>query len=346
MKLDKKVADRLKFALKLIVGLGLVVYVLRSNMVDFAALGEVVFKPVNLGLSLVAYTLMTVVIVSRWHLLVRAQGLSLSFKELFSLTMIGNFFNTFMPGSVGGDLIKAWYVAGQEPQRKTKAIFTVLLDRVIGLTIIVFSAAATLLIFNEWLVGRPELKLLAYSLWAFTGATLLFGGLFFLSTRVKISQVSRLMEFFRGVKFVGKILDALLLYRNELPTMFKAVVLSFMNVMLLSSLWAIHGMAMGIDITLAHYFFIVPVGLTVSAIPLLPGGIGVGQVAFFTLFSWLGVQNPEQGGTLCTLLQVHLILFNCLGSYFYLRFKSAARPDKKPQSGGSPGGNLYSAKHA
>ena len=341
MKVDRKVADKVKFTLKLVVGLGLVVYVLRSNMVDFAALGEVIFRPLNLGLSLVAYTLMTVVIVARWHLLVKAQGLSLSFKELFSLTMIGNFFNTFMPGSVGGDLIKAWYVAGQEPKRKTKAIFTVLLDRVIGLTIIVFSAAATLLLFREWLAGRAELKVLAYSLWAFTGATIFFGGLFFLSTRVRIPQVSRLMELLKDVKFVGKVLEALLLYHNELPTMFKAVFFSFLNVLLLSSLWAIHGMAMGIDITLAHYFFIVPIGLTVSAIPLLPGGIGVGQVAFFTLFSWLGVKNPEQGGTLCTLLQVHLILFNCLGAYFYLRFKSA-RPSKNMATGCISDSEMYS----
>lgn len=341
MKVNKKVADKLKFALKLVLGLGLVVYVLRSNMVDFAALGEVVFRPSNLVLSLVAYTLMTVVIVARWHLLVQAQGLSLSFKELFSLTMIGNFFNTFMPGSVGGDLIKAWYVAGQEPKRKTKAIFTVLLDRVIGLTIIVFPAAATLLFFNEWLVGRPELRVLAYALWSFTGATILFGGLFFLSTRFRIPQVSRLMELLKGVKFVGKILDALLLYRNEVPTVLKSVLFSALNVLLLSSLWAIHGMAMGIEITLAQYFFIVPVGLTVSAIPLLPGGIGVGQVAFFTLFSWLGVKNPEQGGTLCTLLQVHLILFNCLGAYFYLRFKSS-RPVKELATGCVPESKLYS----
>jgi len=70
-----------------------------------------------------------------------------------------------------------------------------------------------------------------------------------------------------------------------------------------------------------QYFFVVPLALTVSAVPLLPGGIGTGQVAFFTLFKWMGVSDPELGGTLCTLMQIYTILFNCLGAAFYLKSK-------------------------
>jgi hypothetical protein len=47
----------------------------------------------------------------------------------------------------------------------------------------------------------------------------------------------------------------------------------------------------------------------------------VGQVAFYTLFQWVGSTNPEQGATLCTLMQVYTILFNCIGAFFYLKFK-------------------------
>jgi uncharacterized membrane protein YbhN (UPF0104 family) len=74
-------------------------------------------------------------------------------------------------------------------------------------------------------------------------------------------------------------------------------------------------------LNLLAYFFVVPVAQVVSAVPLLPGGIGAGQVAFFTLFQWIGVQNPEQGGSLCTLMQVYVILFNCTGAFFYLKIK-------------------------
>jgi host factor-I protein len=65
-----------------------------------------------------------------------------------------------------------------------------------------------------------------------------------------------------------------------------------------------------------------------TAVPLLPGGIGVGQVAFFTLFQWANVPNPELGSTLCTLMQVYTILFNCLGAIFYVKYK------KKPKEAG------------
>jgi uncharacterized membrane protein YbhN (UPF0104 family) len=84
---------------------------------------------------------------------------------------------------------------------------------------------------------------------------------------------------------------------------------------------------------MARYFFIVPIGLTVSAIPILPGGIGVGQVAFYTLFQWVGYPHPEQGATLCTLMQVYTILFNCVGAIFYLKFKRRPHEQRPAMEG-------------
>src|SRR5262245_53405154 len=112
---------------KVAVGLALLAYVLKSGMVDFVVLKTLLLHPSNFLVGLLFLLIITLCASFRWFLLVRAQGLSLSVKNLMELTMIGNFFNTFMPGAVGGDLIKAWYVAGREPQRKSRAIFTVLL---------------------------------------------------------------------------------------------------------------------------------------------------------------------------------------------------------------------------
>ena len=73
-------------------------------------------------------------------------------------------------------------------------------------------------------------------------------------------------------------------------------------------------------------FFIVPVANVVASIPLLPGGIGVGQVAFFALFQLAGAQNPEQGGALCTLIQIYISLFHLSGIVFYLRRSKLPKP--------------------
>src|SRR5262249_22201780 len=68
----------------------------------------------------------------RWFILVRAQGLPFTLPNALRLGMIGNYFNTFLPGSVGGDIIKATFIA-REQDRRTVAVATVVLDRVVGL---------------------------------------------------------------------------------------------------------------------------------------------------------------------------------------------------------------------
>ena len=48
------------------------------------------------------------------------------------LTMVGAFYNTFMPGSTGGDVLKAYY-ASKHTTHRTRAVLSVIIDRVIGL---------------------------------------------------------------------------------------------------------------------------------------------------------------------------------------------------------------------
>ena len=112
-----------------------------------------------------------------------------------------------------------------------------------------------------------------------------------------------------------------MLYRDHKRTIFSGLFISVFTVTGTILIFYYIGQSMNLEMDLAGYFFVVPIGLTVSAVPLLPGGIGVGQVAFYTLFAWTGSQSPELGGTLCTTFQVYTMLFNAIGSVFYFRFK-------------------------
>lgn len=314
-----------KTVFKLVLGLVLVAYVLRSGMVDFKTLRSVLTNPTNLLISFAFLSFSTLCCGFRWYLLVRAQGLSPSFRNLLELTMIANFFNTFMPGSVGGDLIKAWYIAGQQPQNKTKAVFTVLLDRVIGLAVIIFYAAVTLAFYSGWLKERPQLQILAYSIWAFSALSIIGALLFFASKGRPNGLSQRLLNRVSRFKRLHTITEALLLYRKHTGTVVIAIGLSALSILGTTLLFSIQGSSSGIQMDLAHYFFVVPIGITVSAVPLLPGGIGVGQVAFYTIFQWTGA-NPEQGATLCTLMQVYTLVFNFCGGIFYLKYKRQPQP--------------------
>ena len=41
--------------------------------------------------------------------------------------------NVELPGSTGGDVVKAWYAARQAPSRRTAAVMSVIVDRIVGL---------------------------------------------------------------------------------------------------------------------------------------------------------------------------------------------------------------------
>ncbi len=312
----------IKFFTKLGVGVALVVYLLQSNMIHFESFRAFLYSPRNLAVAAVFFFFSAVCCALRWYLLSRVQGLSLSRVTMFELIMIGNFFNTFMPGSVGGDVIKAWYVAGREPSRKMRAVFTMFLDRVVGLAVIVFYSALTLLFYTGWLSVHPELKLLGAAIWGFTAASLILGISFF-------ALAPQAMAFYRRGPSPAV---SLALARASCPQHFDLPRAFSRYSCFARLIRPLHSRAqftlqdpgdqLGIAMDLAHYFFVVPITMTVSAIPILPGGIGVGQVAFYKLFQWIGMANPEQGATLCTVMQVYTIFVQCCtGAFFYLKFK-------------------------
>ena len=60
-----------------------------------------------LGLAFLCFAIALPITLVRWYVLVRAESLPFTLGNAFRLGLIGLFFNSFLPGSVGGDLVKA-----------------------------------------------------------------------------------------------------------------------------------------------------------------------------------------------------------------------------------------------
>ena len=89
--------------------------------------------PGALVLSVVLVGLALWLGVVRWRLVLEAQGLELSLARATRISLVAQFFNSFLLGSTGGDLIKAYYAARETHHRKTEAVTTVFVDRLVGL---------------------------------------------------------------------------------------------------------------------------------------------------------------------------------------------------------------------
>src|SRR5262249_21912408 len=103
----------------------------------------------------------------RWYLLVRAVGLPFTVTNALRLGMVGYYFNTFLPGSVGGDIVKAAFLA-REQSRRTVAVATVLMDRVLALWAFVGYVAVAGSVF--WALGWLQGEGMQASLWMTAGS--------------------------------------------------------------------------------------------------------------------------------------------------------------------------------
>lgn len=78
----------------------------------------------------------------RFRWLIGAQGIDLGFVECLKMALAGNFLNFAAPlGSNAGDVFKAYFASLHTPDRKTEAVATVILDRVVGLGSLVLVVA-------------------------------------------------------------------------------------------------------------------------------------------------------------------------------------------------------------
>jgi glycosyltransferase 2 family protein len=89
------------------------------------------------GGAILAYLVVEVSAAVRWQILLRVQNISLNFPRLSGLFLIGMFYNQFLPGGTGGDIIKSYLLLKETPDNKAGALLAVVFDRLIGLVALV-----------------------------------------------------------------------------------------------------------------------------------------------------------------------------------------------------------------
>ncbi len=149
----------IKAGLKYGIGFGLLAYVLiknwapKGNNPGIQGLLQQAPDVLNFVAIAVMVTICTCVQFFRWYLLVRALDLPFTIGAAYRLGLVGSFWNTFAPGSVGGDLVKAYYIARGQPGRRAAAVATVIVDRLVGLFGLLWYSA----VFGGafWIAGNP-----------------------------------------------------------------------------------------------------------------------------------------------------------------------------------------------
>jgi uncharacterized membrane protein YbhN (UPF0104 family) len=237
---------------------------------------------------------------ARWYVLVRGLDLPFSAGDAARLGLVGTFYNVFLPGSVGGDLVKAYYIARGQPGRRAAAVATVLIDRLVGLFgLLWFSAiiGGALWAGGDPVVGGNEylqrivrvcgiLTGLAVAGWVVMG---------FLPPHRADRFAGRLSYIPKLGKPLAEAWYAVWTYRQRPRVVYLSVALTaacHVAMVLMFHLGARVFLAPGAEPgTLGEHFVIAPVGFIAQAFFPAPGGVGGGEAIFGYLYTLLGRQD-------------------------------------------------------
>lgn len=218
----------------------------------------------------------------RWQMLLRVQGIVLGWLRALAIVMIGLFFNMFLPGLVGGDAMRLYFVFKCAPRRKARATLSVAMDRIFGLLSILFLAALSIALRFHLLSSSGAVRHIVHAVVGLLAAgcacvLLLFGAVYF-------GLLDRLP---RGTPFRPAIIEsgrALKVYGTHFGIMSIAFAITVIaHIAYYLSFYcaakSLHG-AQGPALSVTDFLTIMPLVNTITAIPISFGGVGVRETLF------------------------------------------------------------------
>lgn len=263
--------------------------------------------------GLLAHLLAILTVHLRWGVLMRAAGLLMPFRTVLRLGWIGQFAASVLPGGLAtGDVAKALYAAGATGDRRARAVTTVVFDRLLGLVVLCTVALlGALLARGETRVGATRGILAALLL-----GGLLVGGLF-LSPRFRAAlRLGRLVPR-RFAAFAQEAGEALALYAGKRRAVALAALAALVSQASVLLALFLYGKALGVTLSPFAVLAALPVAQMVSAVPGLPGGFGVGDLAFVALLPDAGVPAGTALALSFTYKTIHVLV--ALPAGFWLR---------------------------
>jgi uncharacterized membrane protein YbhN (UPF0104 family) len=265
--------------------------------------------------ALAVYSLAQLVSSYRWLVLSRALGFTDRWPRYVALYYVGMFFNLFLPTAIGGDVVRAWCLAGG-PGRRGKALLSVISERLSGLLALLalgcLAGCARPAAVPWWAVGL---------VWLIAAGAA--GGLVALPALGRWSAPARALA------------EGLCLFRGQRRRWAAAFGLSlivqaasFVEVWLLAR-------GLGLPVSFLAFAVVVPLVTLLTMLPVSVNGVGVREGSLAVLLGPAGV-GPAEALTLGVLWFCMLGVASLFGGVVYLlgRFSPGELKDAYGPVGG------------
>ena len=248
----------------------------------------------------------------RWKVLATAVGFGGTFYEYLKFFFIGMFFNLALPTSVGGDVVRAWYLAYKMKDdlvenRRSKAVLTVFADRFSGVLVLV-AIAVIATIFSP--VELP----------VWVKGTVMSVGLGAIGSLAMLPLIAKFSVRFPKLLVVLK--SAKLCFGNAKVLVLTTAMSVWVQLSSVSIMMLI-GLGMDLPIPLPFYFVMVPLVTLMTMLPISLGGMGLREGATVLMLTPLAIA-PASAVALSVLCFSVYVAVEMIGIFFYLGSRGSA----------------------
>lgn len=269
-----------------------------------------------------------VVMAFRWWVMLRALGIRIPYLTALQLHFHGLFFNNFLPGSVGGDFIRAWYVTRHHENKRFQSALSVFVDRFTGLAATLVIAVVCYLLFmrQEMLFTQESREgISVFSqyreelVWflAILALALVLILLYPQTRRLAAEGIAKLWK--TGRRALGQLFEVVWIFvRKPWLGPFGVGVTILFQSLIFFSFWLM-GSDLGVSDQMRYYFVFFPLVWVISSVPVSVAGIGILEGGVILLFvAFAGASQPS-ATALALLQRVITILGTLPGLWIHLR---------------------------
>ena len=305
--MNKKIA----ILLKVTVSLGLIT--LLVNQVDF---NKIVNILKNVDITMIVYALILLIIqvfiaTTRWQSVLKCQKIMLDYKNTLQILWSGLFFNQAMPSSVGGDVIRGYYLKKQG-LTLGRATLGVLMDRLFGMIGLVLLVLASLPLLFE-LVDDPIAR--TGVLFIAVGISLALLFIFF---------TDKLPGNFSHLKVIRGLYSLSQNARHCIAKHYNGIIILLISILIhLISVFAVMTMSIGLGLSIewGGFLLMVPLVGLMMVVPISIAGWGVREGVMVVGFGYLGVA-PEAALALSILYGLLILAVALPGGAIWMFKKS------------------------
>jgi uncharacterized protein (TIRG00374 family) len=270
------------------------------------------------GAGILAYLVVEVAAAVRWQILLRVQNIHLTLRRVSGLFLIGMFYNQFLPGGTGGDIIKS-YLLLKETDKKAGALLAVVFDRLIGLVALVALTVTLVSLRFDLLSRTPETRQFLWILLLLLGSSI--AGLLTSFVVSGFNLFHLLPHKFPGREKLIEISAAYHLYARHWFATLMAFGVSLVAHLATFTTFLCVAYAFHAGVGLIDFFSILPIERTITALPISFAGVGLReQILQVMLHNLCGV--PVAVAKLIGTMSFLIIFLCCVpGGIVYFFYK-------------------------